>query len=198
MAERVVKHNRKNSDELKAQMESDLAKMRPGAAVVPNGAPPERPVLQRFRGKLCVRGELHNDWEVEIPAEHSIQDALDPIYWKDHVGRLIGTGQVTRRGGRGDIVHVWKPDTGQYCKLLIVEIGPGFMRTMVVESASSEVVELPADSPYYTRWNVGRGGHEILRKADNYVINPGPYQTVAAAAAWIGRDMAARNQPPAA
>lgn len=188
----VIKTNRLDAGKAEEQFKADMAKM---AQPTPESVT-TMPFRQRLRGRIHVRGFLHQEYEFDLEQTQSIADALDPTFYKDHVRAIMGEDPLKPKG-RGSLIHVFKPDTGQYAKLLITEIGPGYVRTIPVEQASPEQIDLPAGAPFVTRWNSGKRGHEVLRKADNALM-AGPFQTMSAAAAWVVQHMTAMGGPEAA
>lgn len=120
-------------------------------------------------------------WSAELTEEQTLEIALDPTFWAGQVDKIMGHDKSK---GRGDIIEIRKADISLYAELLIVEIGAGFVKTVLISEAKPESIEIPASSPLATKWNVGKRCHEVVRVADNQVMHSG-FQTKTSAAAWI-------------
>lgn len=120
-------------------------------------------------------------WAAELDESTTLDDARDPRFWAGQASKMMG---YDGRKGRGDIIVVRKPDSGLYAELLVTEVGPGFVRTVVVFEAEPEAVDLPAKCPLETRWSAGKGLHEVIRRADKHLMHPG-FPTKVAAVTWI-------------
>lgn len=195
----VVRKNQFDSAAALKRMQDDMAKMEapqplPASSGDSSLPPLPRVALPRFKGRLAQDGELFTRRQAFLPDGHTIQNALEPTYWRDHVANLIGEGQVYRRGAGGDTIELFQKSTRGRWLLQVDEIGPGLMRcSLIMTLREPDLCELPEGSPYITRWNEGKGGHEILRRGDNYLMGAGPFQTLPGAIAWIRTDMAARS-----
>lgn len=162
------------------QFEADLAAMKVGRTEDGPAVAPK----QRIRSSVFgVQSYMFTRWSAELTEAQTIEDALDPTFWADIAHKIIGEDKAKPKG-RGDIIEVRKLDTGLYAELLIVETGPGFIRTQVIRSAEQASVDIPEKSPLGTKWNVGTKRHDVVRKADGVVL-AGNFQTKSAAAAWI-------------
>jgi hypothetical protein len=117
----------------------------------------------------------------------TLEDALDPTFWSAQSEQIM---RDPRTKGRGDIIEVRKPDIGLYAKLLVVETSKGYVKTVLVETAKPVDVALPESGALATKWNVGTKTHDVIRRADNHVLQGG-FQTKAAAAEWINKHLAA-------
>jgi hypothetical protein len=125
----------------------------------------------------------YNQWDADLDENQTIEDALNPRFWVDQAGTLMGHDKGNPKG-RGDLIHLRKMDTGMYVKLLVTEIGPGYVKVIVVEGAQPKEPEMPESSPLTTKWNVGRRVHEVVRKIDGGVLSTG-HQTKQGAIDWI-------------
>lgn len=164
----------------KKQFDADMEAMR----VKPKDGEtaPARALKQRLK-KLDVATMAFNRWSAVLTEQQTLEDAMDPTFWADHVAKIMGFDK-TNPLGRGNIIEVRKLDTGLYAELLIVEIGIGFVRTVLVRSAEPETVDIPESSPLAARWNAGAKSFDVIRKADSQIMRAG-FQTKASAAAWI-------------
>lgn len=124
-------------------------------------------------------------WRGILTEGQTLEDALDPKFWVDQVTLLMGPAKNL---GRGDIIEVYKPDTGLYAELVVREIGVGYVRVKLVQKADGDVVHLSADGPLSTRWNVGNKTHEVIRKSDMEVLARG-FQTKGSAVEWINKHL---------
>lgn len=167
----------------------DLAKLQVGAKSDAGPTPVRHRALDKdFR--LDLSGFVFNQWAYILGEQHTLADALDPVFWADQVDKIMGHDKSR---GRGDTINVWKPSTGESALLRIIEINVGFVRTVLMQSASPPQVEIAADSPLDTRWNVGSRTHEVIRKADRQILQGG-FQTKAKAAEWIADHLAKMNR----
>lgn len=170
------------------KFEDDLAKMKVGPKTDGTAAPGQ--VRSRMLDKnfaLDVSGFKFNQWSALLEESQTIENAMDPTFWSDQVGKIIGHNKA---GGRGDVIVVRKLSTGLYAQLSILEISVGYVRVQLVRGAEPEQVEVPEESPLATRWNIGSRTHEVVRKSDNAVLQGG-FQTKPAAIAWITDHMKA-------
>jgi hypothetical protein len=169
------------------KFEDDLAKMNvgPKAATEAGSVPGADPaVRQRMLDKnfaLNVAGFKFNSWSALLEESQTIEHALDPKFWSDQVGKIIGHNKA---GGRGDIIEVRKLSTGLYAQLSIVEIAVGYVRVELIRGAEPSQAEVAEDCPLTTRWNAGAKTHEVIRKGDNAVLQGG-FQTKNGAVAWL-------------
>lgn len=128
-------------------------------------------------------GFKYNRWQATLDETQVLDDTLDPTFWSEQAAKIMGHDQANP-GGRGDIIEIRKPDTGLYAEVLIVEIGPGFVKVIPVRVAAPETAEVPEKSPLTTKWNAGKRTHDVVRKSDGQVMRAG-FQTKPAATAWI-------------
>lgn len=133
-------------------------------------------------------GFRYNRWQADLDENQTLEQALEPTFWRHVSTKIMGHNQATPKG-RGDLIEVRKLDTGLYAELLITEIGNGYVKVAMLRMAEPDVADVPDDAPFLTRWNVGKRGHEVLRRADKMVMS-GPFQSKAGAVAWISDHMA--------
>lgn len=124
-----------------------------------------------------------NRWSAELAEDQTLEDALEPEFWRDLADKVMGHDRTNPKG-RGDIIEVRKMDTGLYAELIITEVGPGFLKVRQLVRDEPEVAKLPDDCPLQTKWNPGKKVHDVIRKADNQVMASG-FQTKPKAHAWI-------------
>lgn len=140
--------------------------------------------MSRMMGKnFGAATYRYNQWDADLDEEQTIEDALNPRFWVDQAAVMMGHDKTNPKG-RGDLIHLRKMDTGLYAKLLVTEIGAGYIKVIVVEGAQPKEPALPASSPLTTKWNAGRKVHEVIRDADKVVLSTG-FQTKQAAIDWI-------------
>ena len=130
-----------------------------------------------------VESFKHNRWSYDLDETESLEDAQRPEFWAGVVDKISGHD---KQGGRGDIIAVRKLDSGLYAELLILELGPGYIRTQLVRESIPAEVTVPEDSGLTTRWNVGKRAHDVIRVSDKQVM-AGGFQTKAGAAEWINK-----------
>lgn len=124
----------------------------------------------------------YNRWSLDLAEAHTLEDALnDTSLWSNIVNQIAGHDKTK---GRGDVVEVRKADTGLYAELLIVEIGPGYVKAEPIRAYEPKVPEVPEGVPFVTKWNVGKRTHDVVRKADGQVM-VGGFQTKVKAIEWI-------------
>jgi len=141
-------------------------------------------LLDRNFGELSFK---FRRWSAELTPDQTLEDCLIPSFWKSQAQTIMGHDKSNPKG-RGDIIEVRKPDTGTYAELLVIEVGPGFIRVRPLKAYDPPAVQEQATSPLTTRWNFGRKMHEVVRKADGVVMAQG-FQTKDAAVAWISETM---------
>lgn len=124
-----------------------------------------------------------NRWSVELPEEHSLEDALEPTFWVDIAPQVMGHDKAAPKG-RGDVIEVRKLDTGLYAELIITEVGNGFLKVRQLLRDQPAVAEIAEGSPLKTKWNVGKRLHDVVRAADGQVMATG-FQTKEKAIEWI-------------
>ena len=122
-------------------------------------------------------------WSAELSPDQSLEDALVPEFWKLQAEVIRGHDKENPKG-RGDIIEVRKPDSGLYAELLVLEVGPGFLRVKPLKSYEPEAVEAAESSSLTTKWNFGKKMHEVVRKSDGTIIASN-FQTKDAAVKWI-------------
>jgi hypothetical protein len=132
----------------------------------------------------------YNTWCLDLQENETLEDALDPVAWANLCDKVMGFDKVNPKG-RGDIIEVRKADTSLFARLLIVEARPGYIKTSLIEKQEPPAATIPDSVPYVTRWNVGKRLHEVLRKADNYVMSVpnGGFQTKESAVDWIAQQV---------
>lgn len=148
-------------------------------------AAPNAPRASRARASDFGVGSFkYTVWSYELSENQTQEDALNPRFWVDVVDKVIGQDK-TKPQGRGQEIRCWKADTAHLFYLVIVEIGPGFIKTKLVRDGGAEAVkELPEASPLTTKWNVGKRMHDVIRKVDGHVMASN-FQSKQAAADWI-------------
>jgi hypothetical protein len=120
-------------------------------------------------------------WAADLDEAQSLEDALEPAFWSHMVEAIMGQD---KKGGRGDIIEVYKADTSQFAELLIVEIGVGYVKTKLLRDTGADDAQLPEDAPLKTKWNFGAKTHDVVRADDGTLIQGG-FQTKSAAIEWI-------------
>lgn len=141
-------------------------------------------LLARYFGEVSFK---FRRWSAELTPDQTLEDALVPEFWKSQAEVIRGHDKENPKG-RGDIIEVRKPDTGMYAELLVLEVGPGFIRTKPLKSYDPEVVEAAENSVMTTKWNFGKRMHEVVRKSDGTVMATN-FQTKDAAVKWINESM---------
>lgn len=148
------------------------------------------PIKRRMLSKsFGVASFKFNRWSAELDETQSLEDALEERFWSDQSAQIMGHDKTNPKG-RGDIIEIRKLDTGLFAELLVTAIGAGFVRVSLLRKQEPAAVAIPEGVPFTTKWNVGRRGHEVIRKGDNAVM-AGPFQTKDEAAAWIVTHMKA-------
>ena len=135
---------------------------------------------------LNVGGLMFNEWGYRLQENETAADADNPSFWSGQAEKIMGHDKANPKG-RGDTICLRKLDTGEHWKLLIIEIGKGFVRTRPIEQSTATAVNIPDDSPLTTRWNVGRRMHQVIRKNDGEVMHAEGFQSKEAAAEWIDK-----------
>lgn len=145
-------------------------------------APAPAPVKQRLLDKnFAVASFVFNRWSAVLEEGQGIEDALDPSFWASQSGKIMGHDKAK---GRGDIIEVRKLSTGLYAELLVTEVGAGWIKVEKLRMYEPEAIAIPDRSALTTRWNDGKKCHEVVRKADGYIMSGG-FQSKQTAAKWI-------------
>lgn len=135
-------------------------------------------------GNFGPSGFKFTVWSYELQETDTQEDTLDPRFWRDVAAAVMGVDKINPNG-RGNEIRCWKPDTSHLFYLVIVEIGPGYIKTKLIRDAGAEAVKpLPENSPLSVKWNPGKKSHDVIRAGDNTVLKAG-FQTKQAAAEWI-------------
>lgn len=150
--------------------------------IVPTAPAPPR--MSRMSTKNFAGAAFrYNEWAADLDENQEMDDVFNPRFWVDQAATLMGFDK-TQPKGLMDIIHVRKRDAMQYAKLMVVEIGAGYIKTVLIEAAAARPVTLPETSALAIKWNPARKAHDVIRRADNVVLSGG-YQTKDAAKAWI-------------
>lgn len=139
-----------------------------------------KPVLKpKFSQRdFGVSSFKRNEWHLTLQEAQTMDDVSNPRLWSDILGKQA----------RGDTVEAFKPDTSEYAKFVVVEVGTSFIRLGKIEGFTPVAVTIADASPLQTKWNVGKRAHDVVRKADNQVM-AGGFQTKDQAVAWIDDHM---------
>ncbi len=162
------------------QFDKDLAAMKVGPRESIDAK--QRPLTKDF-GLATFKA---NRWRCNLGEGQTIQDARDPAFWTNQADEIMRPDHK----GRGDIIEVWKADTCELAELLVVEVGKGYVRTVLLREASVSEVLIPDDSTLTTKWNPGLKTHQVARKADGVIVHQAGFQTKASALAWISDHIA--------
>jgi hypothetical protein len=127
-----------------------------------------------------------NVWHLTLEENETFEDALNSANWSNLVSKIVGHDKSR---GPGDLIQVWKPDTGAFGEMIIREVGPGYARADFIRANEPKTIKLDDSNPFITKWNVGKKMHEVLRRADNAVM-AGGFQSKAKAFEWIADHMA--------
>jgi hypothetical protein len=114
-----------------------------------------------------------NEWRLDLTDAHALSDVENSRLWGDILGKVV----------RGDTVEAFKPDSGEWARFVVAEVGPGFIKLGRTESYTPAEVVIPAGA-LGVKWNVGKRSFDVKREADGFVMSGG-FQTKASAAAWI-------------
>ncbi len=125
----------------------------------------------------------YNRWSLDLEENQTIEHALDPSNWAHLASRIMGSDKANPKG-RGDIVEVRKIETGLYAELIVTEVSQSHVRVRLLRNQEAEAKPVPEESPLKPRWNPGRKMHEVVRVADNAVMQSG-FQTRDLAVNWI-------------
>ena len=146
----------------------------------------------RMTSKYFQRSDFaYTRWSADLQEGQTLEHALEPRFWIDQAEKLMGHDKLKPKGV-GDIIELRQPSTGLYVELIVTEVGTGFIKVKPIRAFEPPKIEIPDDVPFKTKWNVGAKKHEVLRRADN-VLMQGDFQTKEAAVAWITQHMAAMN-----
>lgn len=170
----------------KEKFMADLEAMRPKG---PDGTPlktvEQRRLISKDFGLVQFK---HNRWSADLTEQQTIEDAVNPVFWANVADIIMGADKAAPKG-RGDIIEVRKLDASLYAELLIIEIGKGYVKTLLVRGAEPPEVVVPEESPLIPKWNVGRRAFDVVRKGDSEVMSQG-HQTKHAAVEWINKHRA--------
>ena len=139
-----------------------------------------KPLSERQFGEISFK---FRRWSAELTQDQTIEDTLVPEFWKQAAATIIGYDKANPKG-RGDIIEVRKPDTGDYLELLVTEVGSGYVRVRPIKVSTAPAAQENPDSAMTTKWNIGTKRHDVVRKSDGQVMAK-DFQTKDSALAWI-------------
>lgn len=141
---------------------------------------PKRRISARNFGLTSYR---FNRWSAELTEEQSLEDAMKPEFWVDLASQVMGHDKASPKG-RGDVIEVRKLDTGLYAELIVTEVGNGFLKVRQLLRDQPDIPDVAETSPLKIKWNVGKRMHDVVRTADNQVMQSG-FQSKEKAIEWI-------------
>ncbi len=134
----------------------------------------EKPKTPKFSQRdFGVASFKRNEWHLTLMEAHSMDDVMNGRLWNDILGKPT----------RGDVVEAYKPDSGEFAKFLITEVGAGFIKLGKIEGYTPKEVSIP-DGSLAIKWNVGKRSFDVIRRGDNYVMAK-DFQSKASAVEWI-------------
>jgi len=150
----------------------------------------KKTVAKKLRGSnFNAVGFGNNRWQAYLDENQSFDDALDPGFWGHCVDRIIGHDKKNPQG-LGDIIEIRSHDKTKLLEVLIVGIGPGYLKVIPGRIWGEEDPVLPVDSPLKWKWNIGTKKYDVVHRSDNRLMSSG-HQTKAAAAKWIAEQVKA-------
>jgi hypothetical protein len=162
----------------------------PATASAASKANPSLPRVNKLLDKsFAVSSYRYNRWSADLDETQSLEDALVPGFWASVVDKIMGQDKLNPRGF-GDIVEIRKRDTGLFAEVLIVGIGPGFVKVEPLRAYVPADVAEPAKCPLTTRYNAGKRCHDVVRRSDGQLMSSG-HQTKTVAVDWITTHMKA-------
>jgi len=147
------------------------------------------PKRRLMDSRFAVASFRYNRWSADLDETQTLEDALEPSFWSSAVDKIMGHDKLNPKG-IGDIIEVRKRDTALFAELMVLEVGPGFIKVDLIRKYEPPAVPVIEDAPFTTKWNVGRRAHEVIRKGDHQVMASG-FQSKDGAAAWIAKHMTA-------
>lgn len=145
-------------------------------------------------GKLAERAFgvasfKYNRWAADLSEDQTIEDAMRPEFWSSNAAKIMGHDRANSKG-IGDIIEVRKRSTGLYAEFHVADVGHGYIKLDLLRENVRTEPALSGESPFDTRWNVGRRSHEVIRKFDRQVMAT-DFNTRSAAINWITDHMKA-------
>jgi len=118
-------------------------------------------------------------WSLILPEGHTVEDTLRPAYWSS-IARFFD-------GKFHNFIDVLNDEHSLYARLYVRAVQENQMIvTQIGETQIFGPVAVEIDSALEPRWNVGKRGYDIVRKADGMVIQDGSkFGVKEQALAWI-------------
>jgi hypothetical protein len=135
-----------------------------------------------------------NRWSAELEESQTLEQAFEPTFFGLVADKMMGQDKANPRGV-GDIIEIRKRDTALFCEVIVLAIGPGYVRVQPLRAFEPEEPEIPEKSPLVTRWNNSTKKHEIIRAEDKQLMHPG-FQVKQDSVNWIAEHL--KQMAPAA
>lgn len=127
--------------------------------------------------------------QVRQPVGHTIEDALRPEYWVHHAYRLKAnpiTGQADWAGAK---LEIHTEDHSHYAELYVRAVLEKALIVQIINGPHYLGISSAETSGYETRWNVGKRGHDVIRRSDRQIV--GHFATKELAKEWIDETLKA-------
>lgn len=120
-----------------------------------------------LESRMNPAGYSRQDWDVDLPAQVTLEDIKKPAYWK----------QVAAKFNPFDTIRASSDDASFYAELLVMQAQSGIGAVVEVkylhDMSKKKAEPLPSKADeFVVKW---RGGAKwsVIRKADNTVISEG-------------------------
>ena len=137
-----------------------------------NGADKRREMVKLF--SITEPGYQAGRFGCILKIGQSFEDALHPEFWAPVAGRLCGNKLTGAKDQTGSIIEVRTEDHRFYAELYIRAVYTNSIKVAVLREPVmlEPKVERQEASNFETRWNVGAGGHQVIRTSDKQIVGP--------------------------
>ena len=120
-------------------------------------------------------------WTITLPPEHQFDEVLDPVFWS-HVARKIDMKFH-------NFIEVYREDRTLFGSLYVRGVSGNNVYVAVIDRPLEwgKAAPVPAGG-LTTKWNVGKGGFDVIRADDKQVVADGKqFPLREQAEAWIAQ-----------
>lgn len=143
-------------------------------------------LLDRQRSFTCYSTESYYRVAVTVPAGTTLEDCLRDEFWGNVLHYFKGNPAQQKKPRSGDILEVRTDDNAWYAELYLLGVANETLKFKVLQYHVLSVVDVPEESKYEIRWNVGHRGFDVIRKSDRTIVQPAAnLPTKDMAVAWV-------------
>jgi hypothetical protein len=141
------------------------------------------------RLSLSPDGHRYADVQYTMGVDEKYEDALKPSFWSQVAHRFKWPADQ-KMTFAGAIIGLWWQDHSYHARLYVRAV----QKHGLIVAPMGKPVKLAPDPKendlFEKRWNVGKLGYDIIRKADREIVGDGTkFPTVEEADAWIEKAM---------